>query len=409
MDEVLKETGLSHYLLSVFYDFYQHRLQQQKEKEKERERLMFIVCPDAKEIYPLRKNPTELEVKSLIREAELKVPKMSHRERDEFLVSKFLGWAQTLSGHFILVYYHGLSKERKELVKSSNWSPLHKKYLGLFHSRFTKDRSLSLPLALNYLDLEESSDGKGHLSLDVRFVVNKWFESITERQREFLIKAKLYLIKRVGQNSLDRRIMSLTTQIHQNSGEVKQVKDLITPVLIKITPLERGNGKNEEEEDDDDDCDEGNDDPYEVKDEKYKRISKDEYSQRLVLHKDIHFSLHDYTECSRAAFLSKKYTHPLEYYTFDPIRLFDAAAIGFHLEGQIKRACSQIPLKYLQIVQNNDMTPILEFFTKNKNAKEDLKQYYEEYIYALLCLENTSHLPPQVSELLNVFDELTMQ
>ena len=76
----------------------------------------------------------------------------------------------------------------------------------------------------------------------------------------------------------------------------------------------------------------------------------------------------------------------------------------------MKRACSQIPLKHLQVVQNNDMIPILNFFAHNKHAKEDLKRYYEEYIYALMCLENTtSHLPPQVSASLNnIFEELSM-
>lgn len=410
---VTKEIGLSPYLLSVFYDFYEHRLYTQKESarsesprsEKHKERLVAVVCPNP-DICPIRKKPSENEIRSLLKEYEQSLGKMEHLERDEMMVAKFLGWAQTHSGHFVMVQYHGFTRERKELVKLSNWSPLHKKYLVLFHSRFSKDRSLSLPLGMNYTDLEESGDGRGNLSLDTRFVVNKWFDSATDLQKSLLMKHRglfekrpNYLIKQFGQNSLQKRIMSL----NQVKADSQSVPFLITPILSKLTPLKKEAVKWDE-------SDEDEDDPYQIKEEKYRIVSKDEYSQKLVIHKDMHFTLHDYTEASRASFLSKKHTHSLEYYTFDPIHLVDAACIGLHMEGQMKRACSQIPLKHLQVVQNNDMIPILNFFAHNKHAKEDLKRYYEEYIYALMCLENTtSHLPPQVSASLNnIFEELSM-
>lgn len=190
-----RETGLSRYLLSVFYDFYENRLYPQKERSTGKERLRDIICPNLN-LKPIRKKPSENEIRSLLRKHEQKLGKMSPQERDEAMIFKFLGWARTQSGHFILVHYHGLKKERKELVKLSNWSPLHKKHLALFHTRFSKNRYLTLPLKMNSTDLTGTEDGKRSLSLDVRFVVNKWFDSASERQKT-LLKENKHLFERV--------------------------------------------------------------------------------------------------------------------------------------------------------------------------------------------------------------------
>lgn len=387
-----RETGLSRYLLSVFYDFYEYRLYPQRErsvKEKRNERLEEIVCPNF-DLTPIRKKPSENEIRSLIKEYEQTLGKMTPQERDEAMVFKFLGWAKTHSGHVIMIHYHGLTKERKELVKLCNWSPLHKKYLPLFHTRFSKDRSLSLPLRMTFSDLRAS--------VDVRFVVNKWFDSINESQRT-LLRENQHLLERV---KLIKKPMSIKES--PILLEARRVSDIIGSLLEKMDTKIQALPHEEEEEEE-----ESEDDPYEVKEEKYRTVSKDEYSKKTQLHKDMRFTLHDYTEASRRSFLSKVHIHPEEYHQFNPILLVDASAIALHMEGQVKRASAEIALQFLQVVENGDTTKILNFFVQNKRAREELKRYYEEYIYSLLCLaDTTDHLPQHILDHLNPFEELSM-
>jgi hypothetical protein len=115
---------------------------------------------------------------------------LNHEQKDWQLVYEFTGWAQTNNGHFVYVYFVGKNgKSAQELAKVENWEIVHKDHLSLFHTRIgIKDMK---PLyKMGSLDVKETGDGRCHLSLDVRFVANKWFNSTENERWKSLLKEK---------------------------------------------------------------------------------------------------------------------------------------------------------------------------------------------------------------------------
>jgi hypothetical protein len=190
----------------VLYDFFSHTLAQHihasasEEEEvekalrkKRRHQFAHIVCHNEQIPRVLNNNEIKLRLgkhESILR----KQYGASSVEKDCAMIDAFVGWAQTTEGHFVMVYYvgpdqqhsdskrhnHTDSGEEKptpvdkkwEMERHENWKLVSKDHLPLFHSRLGRDHS-SL-WKMSSLDVVETSDGRGNLSLDARFLVNKW-------------------------------------------------------------------------------------------------------------------------------------------------------------------------------------------------------------------------------------------
>ena len=171
-----RRTGLSHYLLTVLYDFRGHSLQDTTTEsevvttpmKKRRHTFTHIVCNNAEVARVTSDSETRVLVKQ--RDAQLKQQALSAKEKDWRLVHEFLGWAQTHDGHFVYVYFTGADRRRPE-----NWKLVSKDHLSLFHSRIGRDTSAFWHMSSS--DVTETDDGRHNLALDARLLVNKWLKA----------------------------------------------------------------------------------------------------------------------------------------------------------------------------------------------------------------------------------------
>jgi len=153
-------------------------------------------------------------------------------------------------------------------------------------------------------------------------------------------------------------------------------------------------GKGDEEEEDD---------PYEVKDESFRYVSKAEYdtSCRVSLHGSIHFDFQRFEQISRRASHTTRVGRPLDYYQHEPVAIFDAIAIATNLEAAARRAGSQIPYERLVIMENNDAARIIEQVGSDGSMLAEVKSSAEEFLFALMAVENaTRHPPTHIKDLL---------
>lgn len=150
------------------------------------------------------------------------------------------------------------------------------------------------------------------------------------------------------------------------------------------------------------------DDPYEVMDERFKRVTKAEYQNSLKcpIHPSVSFNIDLYTKISSTAFLSKKTYHPITVYQHDPIHLVDACAIAFNIELEARRMSSQISRQHLQVIQNNDTTPLLNLLSEDQIVRRSVLKYEEEFVAALMAVqEATSYLPKHVEEAFSLHNQ----
>lgn len=147
------------------------------------------------------------------------------------------------------------------------------------------------------------------------------------------------------------------------------------------------------------------DDPYEVKDDAFCYVSKAEYdaSCRVSLHGGIRFDFERFERISRRAYPPSvgKGPRPPDYYQHEPVALFDAIAIATNLEAAARRAGSQIPYERLIIMENTDAARIVEQVANDGPMLAEVKASAEEFLFALMTVENaTRHPPPLVRDLL---------
>ena len=198
METLLSETGLSTYMLSVLYDFHGHKFGARSAEET----LMawYIPNPTIPSMYGLAKQ----DIKAMISRREVSLRQqyeqglLTHEMKDFMLVYEFLGWAQTRGGHFVYIYFVGRNgKSAQEFAKVENWEIVHKDHLSLFHTRLSNMKDPKKHYyAMNSLDIKETGDGRKHLSLDVRFIVNKWLNSSENEKCKPLLRERLGLFRR---------------------------------------------------------------------------------------------------------------------------------------------------------------------------------------------------------------------
>jgi hypothetical protein len=57
------------------------------------------------------------------------------------------------------------------------------------------------------------------------------------------------------------------------------------------------------------------------------------------------------------------------------------------------RAASMIPKHHLQVVENNEVTKVLDFILHK--ATGELHEISQEYLYALMAIDHATRHPPQ--------------
>jgi hypothetical protein len=182
--ELAEKCGLSTYMLQVVVDFCVRR--------KSKPLLLCLVCNNP-EIVPLSGGSEGVRETLQARATWLKrqCGEMTKEARDEAMIHRFLGWAQTQEGHFLFVSYRGGDRHSLD-----SWRVVKRDHLRFFHTRFISGkRSDYLPLyRLHSSDVVETGDGNSNLSLDVRFISSLWCEEHPEARQ--LIEDHRHLFRR---------------------------------------------------------------------------------------------------------------------------------------------------------------------------------------------------------------------
>jgi hypothetical protein len=375
--EVSKKTGLSHYLLTVLYDFHAHKLGL---PDKRRESLMVIRCgnPEVVSFHGLKKSMIKEVLSKRLKE--MGKEGMEKGERDLAMVHEFTGWGLTSGGHWTYIYYRGPDKHT---TVPDHWRILHKDLLPYFHTRFGKSLTPELT-QMNALDFTFTEDGHNNLCMDARFIVNRWMKAKQNLPLLEMVKENIHLFAK----GPDYLIKPIKREMKQEEVEEKprlkkrRVKESV--VLIK------------EELDDD------LDDPFEVKDEALRYVTNDEFTKssfKFSLDPSITFDFPRFQAISRTAFISTTNPKPPSFYEHDPVNLFDAVAIATNMESFARTTGAVISLGHQKIVENDNTSAVIDYFANNPRVTEEVKDKQQEYLFALLATENATRNPPPPIEM----------
>lgn len=360
------EPDLSHYLMTVLYDFHGHKFG----CEKYVPIILTVMCHNESIHVMTDKHATKSALSQ--RETQLKrsMKDVSLQERDEALIRDFVGCVKTDRGHVLFAYYVGpVTRSRDDLIRQSHWRIVHKDHLPFFHTHIAKN--VSQFYTLNRTDTPSTSDGK-NLIIDVRYIVNKWYISHDNPETKAWLLANQYRYRNGDDYLIRKSLLTSTTQpiIKNNVIKNESVMELIA---------------NEDEYD-----------PYEVRDDAFRRISKEEYMSMKTCPIDntIQFGFIPFTDVSRRSYISKKIVRPAAHYVHDPGVLFDAVTIATNLTAAAKRASVNIPQENLHVIINNDITPIIDDMINNHNTQKLIHNACDEILYALMAVDHATKHPP---------------
>jgi hypothetical protein len=231
--EISQQTGLTPYILGVVYDFYGHKLLGTRPQQHDVFGAWYTPNPTS---IPSMYGISNTDVKIMVSKREIELKKKCDQGlltpdlKDQQLVHEFTGWAQTSGGHFLYTYFIGrgsLATREKEMAKAENWVVIHKDHLSLFHTRIGV-KELKKYYSLNSMDIKE--DGRGHLSLDIRYVVGRWFKSQENEKYKPLLRDNIDLFKKGGDY-----LITLYNKVDAGAEEEEEVQEMIiernVPVL----------------------------------------------------------------------------------------------------------------------------------------------------------------------------------
>lgn len=335
---------------------------------------MTVFCCNEKTIHMMQ-SEKETRAAILRREAELKKTQrtLTARQRDEILIHEFLGYVTLDRKHIVFAYYTGKTRERKELIRLENWRIVHRDHLPLFQSHLN-DKHFTEALYKMTLSDIPSTHNEENVAIDVRFIVNRWYNAHDNDEMKALLLAHKndYAI---GQDYLiNLTTMKTTTQKKKTKkNDVMELIQSVTPPVDLVV-------------------DEPDDDPYQVKDDAFRRVTKEEYIRltQQPIDDSIHFDFMRFTEVSRRSYISKKTPRPESHYVHDPIALFDAVVIATNMDGMARRAASMIPHKHHQVIENNDVTKVIDFMSHNAEPIADMHAICEEYLFALMAVDHAT-------------------
>jgi hypothetical protein len=414
MNELTKQTKLSPYCLDVLYDFNRHKFTEDGKKPPSSSSpssssnitLVEVVCPNpdifvfnSKVIQETnlesnnsdetttttttgkktkkKKNNNVIIQKQIIteKEAELeklvKQGKMTTEEKDMALAYEFLGWGLTSMGHFVYIRCISTSQDRS---KPEHWRILDKQLLPIFHRRLGKD--ISRYYSYTSDDVLESKDNSEHLTVDMRYIINRWMNSSEGERLMPLIKQNSQLFIR-GTDYLLKQHQEKTKMLIANEKSQK-----IKKIHKHEKLLEDGY------------------DPYEVKDDELYDITGERYDslREIPIGPEIRSRLLDFLTISGHAFLDRN--QPPEFYEHDPGLLFDQICIATNMENHAKRSISLVTRERLMVVENHETAKIIDKLSQN--ASGEIKECVEEFLWANMSVEHASRsLPPVIKTKLN--------
>jgi len=382
-EKLSQETGLSIFMLGVLCDMYEARATNKHSVPALT--LIDIATPNpnlramnSDEIErnrsPLQQQKTADEIRKSILEAHEKKlqttavhvactadsqqEKLPARERDQAMLWEFVGYARTKSDYFIYVYYVGPSDRgpgNAEHRNLTNWLPVHKSHLLLFHRRITR---LGEYTKHARQDQPVISAERPMPAYDPRFIVHKWSESKEGKPLKGRVLAQSALFRReedfLVKHYKARLDVEADRLAQQRCGYV-----VTDPTLC---------------------CSEGR---------PLCRVTMGQYPElrRRPIPEEVTFSLEELVQVGRRLRPEGGASTGGQW---DPLPMMKALIIALNHEAHIKSATTHVFDEHGLILERDNIQPLLDYVLESAECVGEVKKATMELLWATVAADVTS-------------------
>lgn len=309
--------------------------------------------------------------------------KLGAIEKDEAMVGEFVGFAITNHHYCVYAYYIGPSHKganNAELHNPSNWLPVPKDHLIHFHRRIRADVK-SYYTQTRYDQWSFPGKKYENPSYDPRFIAKKWLSSV----------------EGIALRPLLKQHASLFVTTTKSANEKQPAPSLHYYDAVKGEPFAPRKPTKATEFNVEEDRLRQESLGYRLTDESLCHVDIDEFPDlsRIPLSRDITFSFEEYAMLAKHVFVENDAHHQQnakaskspDFYRWDPWTAVKAATMALNPEMVIKRTPALIGDKTIQILEADNIEPILEYFVENKECVEEVKDTTARLLYAMMATE----------------------
>ena len=344
--------------------------------------------------------------------------KMDVSHKDKTLISDFLGYAQTAHGYFIYVYYVGptlaatSTTKVAELRNPRNWLPVHKSHLSLFHKRFRDTKPFHAHTKFDQCNFQD----KGALSVtplyDPRHMMHRWLskegkvhkplllahKSLFEKESDFLVKhyegsdddTKKKSVETSSSSSSSSS--SSTLHYYDESKPDRLLIDLSMDVEQEGAPrFNVAQDKRRQQAA-----------GYCYRDKELCHITIEEIPSlsRTPLPKEVDLTFEEFLSIAKRLHVDEKKPQPPEFYNCDPWIRVKAAIMSLNLEMQIRRLPAILGDEMLQILEADNMKPIIDYMGTNKACTDEIKSAVFRCLLGFMATDlMTCEEPDEINEI----------
>lgn len=313
--------------------------------------------------------------------------KLGALEKDAEMVKDFVGFAITNHHYCVYAYYVGPSHKgvnNAELHNPSNWLPVPKTHLIHFHRRIRADVK-SYYTQTRYDQWSFPGQKYENPSYDPRFIAQKWLSSQEGKTLRPLLKQHASLF-------------TTTTTTATTNKKEQPAPSLHYYDAVKGEPFApRKPTKATTEFNVEEDRLRQESLGFRLTDESLCHVDIDQFPDlsRIPLSRDITFSFEEYAMLAKHVFVENDSHHQQnakaskspDFYRWDPWTAVKAATMALNPEMVIKRTPALIGDKTIQILEADNIEPILEYFVENKECVEEVKDTTARLLYAMMATE----------------------
>jgi hypothetical protein len=360
---------------------------EEEKKQKTKKKMKMTIATDD----DLRKHIVEKRDKALAAKKVLlggtsdQYEKLGALDKDAAMVSEFVGFAITNHHYCVYAYYIGPSHKginNAELHNPSNWMSVPKKHLVHFHRRIRNDVK-SYYTQTRYDQWSFPGQKNENPSYDPRFIAQKWLSSQEGKALRDLLKEHASLF--VTKDACDKQAPPSLHYYDTIKGEPFAPRIVPTVTMMKKTTafnVEEDRLRQESI-------------GYRLNDASLCHVDIDEFPDlsRIPLSRDITFSFEEYAMLAKHVFVendSQKNVKALkspDFYRWDPWTAVKATAMALNPEMVIRRTPALIGDKNIQILEADNIEPILDHFVESKESAEEVKDTTARLLFAMMATE----------------------
>lgn len=320
--------------------------------------------------------------------------KMENSDKDATLVSEFLGYAHTNKGYFVYVYYVGPATVTKsDLANLENWIPVHKTHLGHFHRRIKDHKPYYRHTTIDQVEVANKKDVPLY---DPRFMMYKWLAKVglvhkplLERHRclfldedeDFLVRhyEKNGALHYYDENKSDCLMIDLTTTTTTTTTMEEEEEAGLRSIFNVEQDRQRQQANG-----------------YRVTDSEVCHVTIEEFPllSRMPLPTEIDLNMEEFLSISQHTYVNEKRLRPPEDFICDPLVMVKAAIMALNLEMQIRRVPPLVGDAKLQILEGDNVKPILDYIGSHVSCTDVIKEATQHSLLAFMATEAMTREPP---------------